>query len=107
MNQSKTEREIIKSSKTIADYNGFKDIDDVNELKVGDRVYYVNRGKSMYLAVIGKENIEKGVRIIGAHADSPRLDLKPNPIYEDGEFAYFKNTLLWWNKKISMDNYTT
>ena len=90
MNQSKTEREIIKSSKTIADYNGFKDIDDVNELKVGDRVYYVNRGKSMYLAVIGKENIEKGVRIIGAHADSPRLDLKPNPIYEDGEFAYFK-----------------
>ena len=44
----------------------------------------------MYLAIIGKENIEKGINIVGAHADSPRLDLKPNPLYEDGEFAYIK-----------------
>ena len=90
MNASKTEREIIKSSKKIAESNGFKDIKEYSSLKAGDKVYYINREKSMYLAVIGKEDIEKGINIIGAHGDSPRLDLKPNPIYEDGEFAYFK-----------------
>ena len=90
MNESKTEREIIKTSKKIADNKGFKSIEEYKELKPGDKVYYINRDKSMYLAIIGKESIEKGVNIIGAHADSPRLDLKPNPIYEDGEFAYFK-----------------
>lgn len=90
MNESKTEREIIKSSKKIAESNGFKCICEYETLKPGDKVYYINREKSMYLAVIGKENIENGVNIIGAHGDSPRLDLKPNPIYEDGEFAYFK-----------------
>ncbi len=90
MNASKTEREIIKSSKKIAESNGFKDIKEYDSLKAGDKIYYINREKSMYLAVIGKEDIEKGINIIGAHGDSPRLDLKPNPIYEDGEFAYFK-----------------
>lgn len=90
MNTSKTEREIIKSSKKIAESNGFKDIKEYNSLKAGDKVYYINREKSMYLAVIGKEDIENGINIVGAHGDSPRLDLKPNPIYEDGEFAYFK-----------------
>ena len=90
MNHSKTEREIIKSSKKIAESNGFKNIDEIDTLKAGDKVYYINRNKSMYLAVIGKNNIEEGVNIIGAHADSPRLDLKPNPLYEDNELAYFK-----------------
>ena len=90
MNDSKTEREIVVSSKKIADSNGFKDINEYEALKAGDKVYYINRDKSMYLAVIGEEPIENGVNIIGAHADSPRLDLKPNPLYEDGEFAYFK-----------------
>ena len=90
MNKSKTEREVIKESKKIAESNGFKDIKQFESLKPGDKVYYINREKSMYLAIIGKENVEKGLNIIGAHADSPRLDLKPNPIYEDGEFAYFK-----------------
>ena len=90
MNHSKTEREIIKSSKKIAESNGFKNIDEIDTLKAGDKIYYINRNKSMYLAVIGKNNIEEGVNIIGAHADSPRLDLKPNPLYEDNELAYFK-----------------
>lgn len=90
MNHSKTEREIVVSSKKIADSNGFKDINEYETLKAGDKVYYINRDKSMYLAVIGEEPIENGVNIIGAHGDSPRLDLKPNPLYEDGEFAYFK-----------------
>mgnify|MGYP004468310085 FL=1 len=90
MNKSKTEREIIQSSKKIAEANGFRDIKEFDKLKAGDKVYYINREKSMYLAVIGEENIENGINIIGAHADSPRLDLKPNPLYEDGGFAYFK-----------------
>ena len=90
LNNGKTEREIIKESKRMADERGFKDINEYENLKPGDKVYYINRGKSMYLAVIGSETIENGINIIGAHADSPRLDLKPNPLYEDGGFAYLK-----------------
>ena len=90
MNKSKTEREIINTSIEIAHQNGFKDIKDCESLKQGDKIYWNNRGKSMYLAVIGEKNIEEGINIIGAHADSPRLDLKPNPLYEDSEFAYLK-----------------
>lgn len=90
LNNGKTEREIIIEAKKIADEQGFKDINEYETLKQGDRVYYINRGKSMYLAIIGENNIEDGMNIIGAHADSPRLDLKPNPIYEDSGFAYFK-----------------
>ena len=91
LNNGKTEREIIKESKAIAELNGFKSIEDVETLKAGDKVYYINRGKSMYLAVIGYEDIEKnGINVVGAHADSPRLDLKPNPLYEDDGFAFFK-----------------
>lgn len=90
LNNSKTEREIISTSKKIAEENGFQNIETVNELKAGDKVYYINREKSMYLAIIGKDNIEDGLNIIGAHADSPRLDLKPNPLYEDSELAFFK-----------------
>ena len=90
MNKSKTEREIISTSTEIAHQNGFKDIKDCETLKVGDKVYWNNRGKSMYLAIIGEKSIEEGINIIGAHADSPRLDLKPNPLYEDSEFAYLK-----------------
>ncbi len=90
MNQSKTEREIVENSQKIAEEHGFKSIESYNELKAGDKVYYNNRGKSMYLAIIGERNIEEGINIIGSHADSPRLDLKPNPLYEDSEFAYFK-----------------
>ena len=90
MNQSKTEREIVENSQKIAEEHGFCPIENYNELKAGDKVYYNNRGKSMYLAVIGENSIENGMNIIGSHADSPRLDLKPNPLYEDSEFAYFK-----------------
>ena len=90
LNNGKTEREIIKESKIIAESNGFVDIKNVQYLKPGDKVYYVNREKSMYLAVIGYDNIENGINVVGAHADSPRLDLKPNPLYEDDGFAFFK-----------------
>ena len=90
LNESKTEREIVRNSTRIARENGFKSIDEYETLKAGDKVYFVNRDKNIFLAVIGSENIEYGINIIGAHADSPRLDLKPNPIYEDKGFAYFK-----------------
>ena len=90
LNNGKTEREIIKESRTIAELNGFTDIKNMEFLKPGDKVYYVNREKSMYLAVIGYDSIENGINVIGSHADSPRLDLKPNPLYEDDGFAFFK-----------------
>ena len=90
LNKSKTEREIVKNSEQMARERGYRDISEFESLNPGDKVYYVNRGKNLFLAVIGTESIENGVNIIGAHADSPRLDLKPNPLYEDKEFAYFK-----------------
>ena len=90
LNCSKTEREFVANAKIEAEEKGFRDIATMTQIKPGDKVYYSNRDKSMYLAVIGTESIEKGIRIIGAHVDSPRLDLKPNPLYEDSGFAYFK-----------------
>ena len=90
LNKSKTEREIIKSVKSLAEEKGFKSINEYSSLKAGDKVYYINRGKSMYLAVIGENSIANGMNIIGAHADSPRLDLKPNPLYEDSDLVFLK-----------------
>ena len=90
LNNSKTEREIVKSVKTLVEEKGFRNICEYSSLKPGDKVYYINRDKSMYLAVIGTDDMERGVNIIGAHADSPRLDLKPNPLYEDSGFAFLK-----------------
>ena len=90
LNKSKTEREIVKNSLDIAKEHGYRDISEYDNLKAGDKVYFVNRDKNLFLAVIGKENIENGINIVGAHADSPRLDLKPNPVYEDNGFAYLK-----------------
>ena len=90
LNNSKTEREIINTTKKLVEEHGFKHINEYKSLKAGDKVYYINRGKSMYLAVIGKNSIENGMNIIGAHADSPRLDLKPNPLYQDTDLAFLK-----------------
>lgn len=90
LNHSKTEREAVVTAKDILDKNGFSNICSKEKLTLGDRVYYINRDKSIYAAVIGEEKLEEGFNIIGAHIDSPRLDLKPNPLYEDTGFAYFK-----------------
>ena len=90
LNKAKTEREFIVEATKMAKENGYKDIAEFEKLQPGDKVYFINREKSMYLAIIGTENIEKGLHIIGSHVDSPRLDLKPNPLYEDSELAYFK-----------------
>lgn len=90
LNKSKTEREVIEFAKDVLQKNGFVDIREKQVLEPGDRVYFINRAKSMYIAVIGTDTLETGLNIVGAHVDSPRLDLKPNPLYEDTGFAYFK-----------------
>ena len=90
LNHGKTERECASFTKKMLDENGFKSIYEVETLQPGDKVYYINRDKIVYAAIVGTEKLENGVNVIGAHIDSPRLDLKPNPLYEDGGFAYFK-----------------
>ncbi len=88
ISDNKTEREVTKASVLILEKNGFKNLDDVKSLKAGDKVYATNRGKNVAAFIIGQEDIEKGINVLGAHIDSPRLDLKQNPLYESGDFAY-------------------
>ena len=90
MDACKTEREATTWTVALAEANGFKPLTAGMDLKPGDKVYYNNRGKSILLAVLGSESLAEGVNICAAHVDSPRLDLKPNPLYEDSEIAYFK-----------------
>ena len=90
LHQGKTERECARVAVELAEKAGFKPYERGMELKPGDRIYRVNRGKSVMLAVMGKQSLEKGAQIVAAHIDSPRLDLKPNPLYEDSELAFFK-----------------
>lgn len=90
LNVAKTEREASKEIISNLKDCGFKNINDVDVLKPGDKVYMINRSKSIYAAVIGSKNITEGVNLVGAHIDSPRLDLKPNPLYEDIKLALFK-----------------
>lgn len=90
LNKVKTEREAVHFVKEMLDENGFKNINEIENIKAGDKVYYINREKSLFAAVIGKQKLENGLNLLGAHIDSPRLDLKPNPLYEDNGFAYLK-----------------
>ncbi len=90
LNDARTEREAVKLTIEMAEDNGFVEYVDGMELKAGDKVYRNNRGKSLILAVIGKKSLEQGCVIAGAHVDSPRIDLKQNPLYESDELAYFK-----------------
>ncbi|MGI6085062.1 MAG: hypothetical protein ACOYIF_06410, partial [Acetivibrionales bacterium] len=92
MNKAKTEREFIKESVTLAKLNNFINIDEPGNtmLKPGDRVYRVVKEKMMLLAVIGENPPEKGTRIVGAHVDSPRIDIKQNPLYESTDMVFFK-----------------
>ena len=90
LNLGKTERECAANTVALAEEHGFVPYRRGMALKAGSKVYVLNRGKSVMLAVIGKESLAGGARIIAAHIDSPRLDLKPNPLYEEGEMAYGK-----------------
>ncbi len=90
LNECKTERETSKYIINKLENSGFKNINNINKLNEGDKVYMSNRGKSVYAAIIGKNNVTDGLNVIGSHIDSPRLDLKPNPLYEDAKLALFK-----------------
>ncbi len=87
LSKGKTERECVKLARKEAEDNGFKNIKDVKSIKAGDKIYAVNKGKNIALFVIGKKDIEQGLRVLGAHIDSPRLDIKQNPLYEQNNFA--------------------
>ncbi|MDO5538933.1 MAG: aminopeptidase [Eubacteriales bacterium] len=92
LDRGKTERECVKEAVHLAQDAGFRSLDEVikkkETLKAGDKVYAVCMGKTIALFHIGSKDIEKGMNILGAHVDSPRLDLKQNPLYEDTELAY-------------------
>lgn len=90
LDAAKTEREACGFIEREAKAKGFVPFDKNKTYKAGDKVYYVNREKSVILAVIGKEPIGNGVNIVAAHIDSPRLDMKQNPLYEKDDVGYFK-----------------
>lgn len=90
INTAKTEREAAKEIKRIADEHGFRDISEADSLKPGDKVYYINHGKSVYMAVVGKAPVTDGFNAVGAHIDAPRLDLKQEPLYEDTGMAFLR-----------------
>lgn len=90
LNEGKTERECVEKAVQMAKQCGFCDINEKNQLKAGDKVYKINRGKNIFLAVIGSEDISEGINLVGAHIDSPRLDLKQNPLYESDDMALLK-----------------
>ena len=91
LSECKTERECVKRAVAIAEEAGYKNLEDVvkkgKKLKAGDRVYSVNMGKAVVLFNIGREPVENGMNILGAHIDSPRIDLKQNPMYEDSDLV--------------------
>ena len=85
----KTEREAVDAAIALANAKGYVPYDREKALKPGDKIYVNNRGKALILAVIGSRPLTDGVSIAAAHIDSPRLDIKPNPLYEDHSLAYF------------------
>lgn len=87
ISKNKTERACVKDSIKLAEEKGFKPLDSFETLKPGDKVYVSNRGKNLALFVIGHKPLTEGMHILGAHIDSPRMDLKQNPLYESEGFA--------------------
>lgn len=83
----KTERLCVNEALKLAKLEGFKNLDEVTTLNPGDKVYSINRNKNIVLYVIGKEKVVNGVNVLGAHIDSPRIDVKQNPLYESTGFA--------------------
>lgn len=89
LTKSKTERTFVTNTEAFALENGFKSFDSFQELKAGDRVYVVNCKKNIMMLVVGEEPMNKGVNVLGAHIDSPRMDLKQKPLYEKDGIAFF------------------
>ena len=89
LSYAKTERLAVEETERIAREHGFKKFDEVKEIKAGEKIYFINKNKNVILYRMGKKPLSEGMRILGAHIDSPRLDLKQNPLYESEGFALF------------------
>ena len=87
LSNGKTERLCVSQAIKLAEEKGYVNLNNVKTLKVGDKVYATNKGKNVACFIIGKKDIEEGLRVLGAHIDSPRLDVKQNPVYEKDGFA--------------------
>ncbi|MCX7704789.1 MAG: hypothetical protein N2115_00840 [bacterium] len=87
---NKTERKFLEASIKMAKKYGFKEISQFNKLSYGNKIFKINRDKQVILGIIGKKSLDEGARFIVAHIDTPRLDLKPSPLYEDEGIAFFK-----------------
>ena len=90
LNEGKTERECVKKAVSLLTNAGYKEFDPKASYKPGDKIYWVNRKKAIIASTIGTKDLNEGLRMNGAHIDSPRLDLKPNPLFEKDEIAYLK-----------------
>ena len=90
MDAAKTEREATTWAVAAAEAHGFVELKPGMDAKPGDKYYMNNRGKSIMLAVVGNQPLNEGANICAAHVDSPRMDVKPNPLYEADEIAYLK-----------------
>ena len=90
LDKAKTEREFVTLAKKMLTEAGYKEFDIAKKYKAGDKVYKINRGKALIATTFGSKDLNEGLRINAAHIDSPRLDLKPNPLYEKNELALFK-----------------
>ena len=90
LDNSKTEREAVKTSIALIEAKGYREYKLGDKICVGDKLYYNNRGKNLFAISVGTESINNGIRIVATHVDSPRIDLKPCPLYEDGGMAFFK-----------------
>lgn len=90
LSSCKTERECAANFEKVAQEKGFENLNDKKTLNAGDKIYVLNRGRAIFLAVIGSEPVSEGVNTVAAHIDSPRLDLKQNPLFESDEIAFLK-----------------
>lgn len=90
LDEAKTERMATKEAVRLAKEKGFRSLEECKELHPGDKVYTTNKNKNFLAAIIGEKSLEEGMRILGAHIDSPRLDIKQNPLYEKDGFAFFE-----------------
>ncbi len=90
LDEGKTEREAVIYSIALAEAKGFREYRLGDDIRVGDRLYYNNRGKNLFLFTVGSEPINEGIRIAVAHVDAPRIDLKQCPLYDEGGMGFFK-----------------
>ena len=90
LDEGKTERECVKKAVELLKAAGYAEFDTPGSYQPGDKVYYVNRNKAIIATTFGEKSVKEGIRMNGAHIDSPRLDLKPSPVYEKDDMALFK-----------------